>query len=1298
VKISAQQLEDFAAKEPAKGLLPELVRRLIQASADGVADIRFPSGESTFRPGADGLLQALGSPPYVPAGVSLWELSTEKQPHKKAKIDIEKRSKADARSAYLDHKRDDITYVALSLRRWHGEKDQDRDQFESDHRGLGVWKDVKIIDADDLENWLDRSPSVRAWLARKMQIVSEDMKDLEAYWDDYSQGITPAMSEKLLLLNRDEKAEALVQAAMGGGVIRVKADSPSEAAAFVAAAILSLPSEDPRRSALLAKAVVITRPEADAYFTDTNQKLLVVTLGRATEIANLLATRGHTVVAAYGNSHSASGASSPLIELPRARRQEFAGVLQEMGMRDVEARTTASECHSSITVLYRIRDLARSRRPGWASPIELRKLAAPILCGAWRHNAPVDTKVLADIAAVPYEQVEDAVVDVLRLDDAPILRAGDLTALSAPADIWQLSLEHRVITKAMLDRFRNAALEVLGERDPAFDLPPKQRVYAGIYGKERKYSGALRRGIAEILRLIAINERNLAYIGSDFSAQEFVDGILREIPSLATNYQALASLDSLLPDLAEAAPDPFLSALETLAAGDGALLSPIFEGSDDPMFGHAYYHGALRGLEVLAWDPTLLSRVTQILARMAELDPGGRLNNRPINSLRQIFLPWEPHTNAREDTRHCALEQVCREFPGIAWTLLANLLPEHQAISFGTATPEWREFGASSRPIPTYGSLARDHAFIVQTALPLAGNEAGRWMQLVNAAVTSQNDAQLNMLLERIEVSKEAFVSAGQAGLLWEALEGLAAKHRAFATAGWAIPQAMVQKIEKCAEHFRPDEPMGLYRPLFEQSLIERSDPDETCQQRKERTKRERDVAIAKLAEGGVESVLDFAGRVMTPGLMSQSIVRTTSAEFVRNFILAAFNGDEKIAWLAALVISHGAEHFGFEWAAETIRQVGQKGASAIQLAELLRVWKDTRELFDFVSEQSSEVQKAYWETRDTFVRSDDEDLIAAGVAKLVEHGRSPELYEFLGDRVEKTDSPTLLNVVDLGFNKVVENMEYLRRVNGYWLREIFKALRRRDDVDRDALMRLEYRWFPVLHSYGEPDVYALHDYMGESPEFFVQVLSDLYRSNYAVESEQDDEEVDEEAHEEADRGVEELADAPSEAQSQAHAKADIAYKLLESWQKLPWTDDQGKIDYSRMLDWIGKAIDLGKEAGRYEVASAEIGKLLAYAPIDPDDGVWPARPVRDVIEEVANSELESSLVIELFNKRGVHSRPIDGGGKQERVLAEKSSEAAEQLQHRWPRTARMLRENAKQWLRHADREDQKAAERRLGL
>lgn len=1292
MKISAQQLEDFAAKEPARSLLPELVRRLITATADRIEDVRFPSGESTFRPGADGLVQAIGKPPYIPDGVSLWELSTEKRPHGKARKDIKKRSASEAKNEYLGTARSDITYVALTLRRWHGEKRKDRDDFEAEQCALGIWKQVRVIDADDLETWLDGSPSVRAWLARKMQLVSEDMKDIDAFWDDYRQDITPLLSEQLLLLNREAMTESLFETGLNGGVTRVKADSPNEAAAFVAAAILSLPKEEPRRNALLAKGLVITKPEAEIYLTDSKQQLLVIALGRAAEMASRLTARGHTVITAYGTSHSSSGVNSPLLELPRPRREAFAEELQKMGMQAAEARRVAGECHCSITVLYRIGDQAHFRRPDWATAPQLRKLVGPISCGAWLHNSEADKQVLADVAGKPYDQVEDDVIDVLLMDDAPVLRAGGLTSLSAPADIWQLSIEHQVITKPLLDRFRSSAIVVLGERDPALELAPEERVYAELNGKIRKHSAALRRGVSEILRLIAINEQNLAYIGNGFSAQHFVDDILQDIPGLASDYRALASLDSLLPDLAEAAALPFLSALEKLMAGDGTLLSPIFEGSDDTMFGRTYYLGTLRGLEVLAWDPVHLVRATQILARMAELDPGGRLINRPINSLAHIFLPWNPNTNASAQARHHALEQVCEHHPSIAWTLLTKLLPENHAISFGTSKPEWRESGASSRPVPTYGSVGRDYEFVVQTALPLAGAEAGKWIELIKAAATSWNEPQLTMMLERVAGMHDAFVAEQQDQVLWEALEALAAKHRAFATAKWAMPETMIQKIEQCSEQFKPTDPIVRYRHLFDHSLIERSDPNESYEERQERTSGERDAAITEISKKGVEPVVRLALQAKTAGLMAQPIIRATGRLFCRNFVLATFDGDERIAWLSALVLGSGSAYFGLDWAMETIDELQARGASAKQVAPLLSTWDDTRELFDFVTSKPIEIQEEYWRIRDIFVRSGDEDLVEEVVGELIEHGRSAELIGFLGGRLDKTDSATLLRVLTRAFEDVISEPERLRRVDDYWLRMIFEELRKREDADRDILMGLEYRWFPALHSHTQPQVFALHDYMAENPEFFVEVLSDLYRANSEIEDEQEEATADLSEDEET---AEEQAQAPD---AEARGKAEIAHKLLESWQTLPWLKDDSSIDYSRMLGWIQKVLDLSKKVGRYEVASGEIGKLLAYAPDDSTDGVWPAREIRDLIETLANSQMESSIVVELFNKRGVHTRSIEGGGDQERVLAEKAMYAAGLVQDKWPRTAGMLRDNAKQWTHHAEWEDRKAAERRISL
>ena len=110
----------------------------------------------------------------------------------------------------------------------------------------------------------------------------------------------------------------------------------------------------------------------------------------------------------------------------------------------------------------------------------------------------------------------------------------------------------------------------------------------------------------------------------------------------------------------------------------------------------------------------------------------------------------------------------------------------------------------------------------------------------------------------------------------------------------------------------------------------------------------------------------------------------------------------------------------------------------------------------------------------------------------------------------------------------------------------------------------------------------------------------------------------------------------------------------------------------------------------------SEVGKLLAYAKPDEADSVWPEREVRQLLEELSSTQIDKALVLELFNKRGVHWRPTEGGGAPERQLAEEARRDAEALKANWPRTSNMLLESALQWDRHAEWEDNRAAEERL--
>ena len=68
------------------------------------------------------------------------------------------------------------------------------------------------------------------------------------------------------------------------------------------------------------------------------------------------------------------------------------------------------------------------------------------------------------------------------------------------------------------------------------------------------------------------------------------------------------------------------------------------------------------------------------------------------------------------------------------------------------------------------------------------------------------------------------------------------------------------------------------------------------------------------------------------------------------------------------------------------------------------------------------------------------------------------------------------------------------------------------------------------------------------------------------------------------------------------------------------------------------------------------IGQILARAPIDPDDGAWPHRTVRDAIDDRASEDLDRGvheLAVLAQSSKGSFTKLLFEGGDQERKLAE---------------------------------------------
>ena len=194
----------------------------------------------------------------------------------------------------------------------------------------------------------------------------------------------------------------------------------------------------------------------------------------------------------------------------------------------------------------------------------------------------------------------------------------------------------------------------------------------------------------------------------------------------------------------------------------------------------------------------------------------------------------------------------------------------------------------------------------------------------------------------------------------------------------------------------------------------------------------------------------------------------------------------------------------------------------------------------------------------------------------------------------------------------------------------------------------------PILKNYGRGPK-LLH-----SPEFFVDVISYIYKA--------ENEEKRDLANYDATR-------------------ATLAHELIDSWHGCPGRNEDGTFDAEAFRDWITKAREKLSENKRGKIGDILIGHLLAFAPYG-SDGAFPHEVIRDLIEEIANPDLEHGIEVQTFNNRGVVMKAMAEGGGQERAIADRYLDYAKKVGDQYPRTAAMLRRLADNYLSHARRED----------
>ena len=1210
-KITANELTNWAGNRVSQGDLPELIRRLIHSTipSSKILRIVFPAGNSIGLPGWDGVLETSVGNAWVPKGESRWELSCQKNSAMKIVADYQKRT--GETSADQQQK---LTFVFATPRRVRG-----KPKWMKEHPD--EWRKIRILDAVNLEEWLEIAPSVSLWLAEKMGKNIDGFRSLDSEWDRWAGATDPKISAGLVLADRENASKSLrkfLDSDEPKETFTVVADSKDEAAAFVCAEI--------KKSPELRGRLIVVRKRVDnlSQFTIGDSPapiFLFVDKNDAKDIGGMV-SQSHVIIA----DSQGGNADESACRLNRISREKFIAQLKAMGLSREVANRRERESGRSLTVLRR--RLAKNsalKTPEWAQPSEnLRAMIVAALVGEWlagngaNTRQTADQKIVADMRGSQYKDFEREVVRFMGMDDAPIERI-----IERIGDFWQVKSRldallavAKDITPSDLDDFFRAAKNVfLAKREVC--------PHTGITLSPA--SGYLRRGLAESLILLSVYAKSFPAIGN---VGEQVDNFIRYILVDKKNWILVARF---MPLFAEASPKVFLAAVEPALEQDGPIIQTMLD--------YDIYTHLLEAFENLAWEKNgIFERIVFVLARMSSFRENDDSANSPQKILLAFFRPWFPQCAASSDERNRVLRRLTDEYPSCAKKLTDSMLCLHDITTRHTSRPRWKHSPSDLEIKLTVGDVRSARRSAIDIAISPAQCKIADIVLLIGHINATRSDA------EKICARVKSWAAEGQTD------NDLSAAQDATRLPLWRAKKSQANdKILSIYEDLRralmPRDLAFRHKWLFDHNpydpeYAEFDDNEFGKEQARLKTKREN--ALAEIHQHGDDGIvrlvslcndiyvmaklyadkfldsdeerLDFAGKLLRADMenrrirsASQTVVGAIPADSSRAFAEKGIDRATSEKWTPKMILNF-----------------------ALSLRPCVDVWSA-------LEARASQIIDAYWkEIQYRLIFSEFPEINRRFADEKIARGRPQDVLAgpFSSQILSVYGAERMIRLLDT----VSLHIERDALIT-YNIGLAFSYLVKEIGADNSELFRLETRLFGLLNYYDSKYRFpAIYRRLATDPQFFVDLISCLYTR---------------------DDGK---ADDGNEA---SKIQAELADRILnpppgKGWIFAPGLGENGAVSEQELLSWSKAVLQLSEECGRLSIAEEHIGTMLFGYPTDKE-GV-PSDIVGKFFEERGNKIMEDGYHSAIYNSRGVYWAD---GGKPEKKLAEKYAAIAGKLRER---------------------------------
>lgn len=1179
--IDRQNIERWGTLATSKSEMAELVTQLIMNTLpnDG-SRYDIPMGSSTFFRGWDGYVESEGAHHFIPKGKSGWEFGAVKDFQNKANSDYATRT-----NNMPDVEKKDTTFVFVTPFFW-GKKEEWVANKLKDNK----WKDIRVYDSDSLSQWFYQLPIATEWFANKIGLFSNAGIVLpQIRWNEIAVGPKGiVLRPRFYTAGRERIIEDVRNMVEGKpGLKAFKASSREEAMAFILAAGQSL--SEPSQSKFMGKCVVVDSKDSLRQMSLRMNSINIVTHLEENSTVYQASTN-NVVFVALGPDDDFR---QDVVELPVSERHALVEELLFYGISEPEANKIVFTNNCNLTLIRKDLGFPSEGAKWMIEKEKLNELKPALLLSRWNENFESDTKLLCVFSGMEYKQYKSSLDRWLKQSVSPLTKTGPVWRLTSPLMLWTEM---------------SAQLNELFFREV-------QNAFTIVFIKaEEKYSDQLKKGILQTLIIIALYGNRLGLpIGG---AQEWVDSLLKRLLHGVTA-EKWVEVSDYLPLIAEASPSVFLSEVGFAIKEQTPVITALFDEKNGFSYPQSHHTSMLWALEALAWHPSYLEEVTRILLRLSEMDPGGRLANRPFNSLVDIYLPWKPHTSVEFADRLAILDKCLNEGFSEMWNLLLAMLPKPGAVTSGTYKLKWRDYEfteeqeynpiaiyetekwAVARLIESYDGDDKNLASLIQRLEPVDRQLRHELLMWLPKAVNSINGS-------RRETRKTL-----RETLWYQNLIGIKDHY--------ALTEEETTSVRDAYEMTIPNDIKEKYTWLFDEYYPHLPDkPDENKEDiyvNEHQIERLRKEACSELIEQlGVDEVVALKDAIKEPQTLGAT--------------LALFSNDGLTAKICKLLASEKDARFTKGYIASLESQQGEGFVSSLfdfcrkdgfsneELTFLLLCFEQNRKLWDFIETLNDEIRRMYWEkTPALFFGGYKQENTLYKIRKFVSVGRG--LDAMSGSWLYAKEMPTA-NIQELLQSVLQSKPELNDSIDHHPLSIYIEQLHQREDADKDLLLQLEWEFLPVLRYDHKKDSLALLDEkMSRDPDFVVRLLCFLYKS----ETEEDEQ---------------------KEPNEEDRRNALRAFYLFNRWRTIPGTGDDGFIDRSVLSDWVRVVLKKAAECGQYKHACVQLGQLLAHYPEWKDE----AEKLFAIVEPIEEKAFYNSYNAGLFNKRGFTSRaPYDGGG-----------------------------------------------------